>query len=103
MHVTAASNAKEASYDRHEYMEFLLGMADIVDPSVRAPAVLPMIEAALEGAIRQAGWPVALVDSDREDAEWAGRGARVQAELPAGIPVWPPRVFLTRERTHTMG
>jgi hypothetical protein len=31
------------------------------------------------------------------------RGIRAQPELPPGVPMWPPRGFLARERTYTNG
>jgi hypothetical protein len=61
-----------------------------------------MLEAARESALRQAGRKVSVKETE-EDDEDVDRGVGVQAELSAGVPVWPPRVFLDRERTYTKG
>jgi hypothetical protein len=69
----------------------------------QAPEYLPLLVAAREGAERQADRPVGVKESEEQDDEEADRGFGAQAELPPGVPVWPPRVFPARERTYTKG
>jgi hypothetical protein len=57
--------------------------------------------AAREVAVRQAGRHVGVKESEEQDDEEIDRGVGAQAELPPGVPVWPQRVFLARERTYT--
>jgi hypothetical protein len=59
--------------------------------------------AAREGAERQAGRPVGVKESEEQDESRLTAVLGAQAELPPGVPVWSPRVFLARERTYTKG
>jgi hypothetical protein len=46
---------------------------------------------------------VSVREAEANDDEEIDRGIGAQAELPPGVPMWPPRVFLARERTYTKG
>jgi hypothetical protein len=91
------------AHSRHVRMERWLKGAGLADEEAQAPEYLPLLVAAREGAVRQAGRPVGVKESEEQDDEEIDRGVGAQAELPPGVPVWPPRVFLARERTYTKG
>jgi hypothetical protein len=59
--------------------------------------------AARRSALAQAGRQVSIREVDENDDEEIDRGIGAQAELPPGVPMWPPRVFLARERTYSKG
>jgi hypothetical protein len=40
-------------------------------------------------------------ETEGEEGEEVDRGVGAQTELPSGVPMWPPRVLLARERTYT--
>jgi hypothetical protein len=40
-------------------------------------------------------------DVEDENDEEVDRGIGAHAELPSGVPMWSPRLFLPRERTYT--
>ena len=54
-------------------------------------------EAALEKAVR--GLSTADDDPDADEDDERGIGA--SAELPVGVPMWPPTIFLARDRNYT--
>jgi hypothetical protein len=96
-----AARAIAESHLHHMRMERLLRGAGLASEEAQAPGYLPMLEAARESALRQAGRKVSVKETEGEDDDDVERGFGAQAELPAGIPMWPPRVFLARERTYT--
>jgi hypothetical protein len=77
--------------------------AGFVDAETAPPEFLGLVRASRESALRQAGRQVVVKDDGEEEDEELDRGIGAQAELPAGVPEWPPRVFLARERTYTKG
>jgi hypothetical protein len=40
-------------------------------------------------------------ETEGEEGEEVDRGVGAQTELPSGVPMWPPRVLLARERIYT--
>jgi hypothetical protein len=98
-----AARAMVDAHSRHVRMERWLKGAGLADEESQAPEYLTLLVAAREGAERQAGRPVGVKESEEQDDEEIDRGVGEQAELPPGVPVWPPRVFLTRECPYTKG
>jgi hypothetical protein len=84
-------------------MARLLKGAVFADDEAMAPEILPLLVAARESALLKAGRKVSDRDVEDEDDEEVDRGIWAQAELPPGVPMWPPRLFLHRERTYTKG
>jgi hypothetical protein len=62
---------------------------------------LPLLVAARESALRQAGRKVSVKDVEDEDDEEMDRGIGAQSELLPRVPKWPRRLFLPHERTYT--
>jgi hypothetical protein len=77
-------------------MERLLRGAGLESEESKAPEYLPMLEAARESALRQADY-----QGEPRMRKWTAGLAN--AEMPPGVPMRPPRVFLVRERTYTKG
>jgi hypothetical protein len=84
-------------------MERLLRGAGLASDEAQAPEYLPLLVAARRSALAQAGRQFSVREVDENDDEEIDRGIIAQAELPPGVPMWPPRVFLARERTYTKG
>jgi hypothetical protein len=89
-----AAAALAESHTRRMRMVRLLKGAGLADDEAKAPELLPLLVAARESALRQAGRKVK--DVEDEDDEEVDRGIGAQAELPSGVPMWPPRLFLPR-------
>jgi hypothetical protein len=96
-----AAVALAESHNRHMRMARLLKGAGLADDEANAPEFLPLLVAARESSLRQAGRKVNMKDLEDEDDEEVEGGIGAEAELPPGVPKWPPRVFLPRERTYT--
>jgi hypothetical protein len=95
-----AAMAIAESYLRHLLMERLLRGEGKASEESRGPEYLLMLETARESALRQAGRKVTIKETEEDDDEEVDRGVGTQAELPPGVPMWPPRVFLSRDRTY---
>jgi hypothetical protein len=98
-----AAAALAESHTRHMRMVRLLKGAGLAGDEAKVPELLPLLVAARENSLRQAGRMVSVKDVEDEDDEEADRGIGAQAELPPGVPMWAPRFFLPRERTYTRG
>jgi hypothetical protein len=96
-----AAAALTESHTRHMRMARLLKGAVLAADEAKVSGLLPLLVAARESALRQAGRKVSVKDVEDEDDEEVDRGIGAQAELPPGVPMWLPRLFLPRERTYT--
>jgi hypothetical protein len=96
-----AYRAMTQSFSQHEKLEGYLRGAGFVDAETAPPEFLCFVRASRESALNQAGRRVVFKDDDEEEDDELDRGIGAQAELPAGVPEWPPRVVLARERTYT--
>jgi hypothetical protein len=92
-----AAAALAESHTRHMRIVGLLKGAGLSNDEAKAPELLPLLVAARESALQQAGRKVSVKDMEDEDDEDVDRGIGAQAELPPGVPMWPPRLFLPRE------
>jgi hypothetical protein len=98
-----ATTALMESHSRLMRMERLLRGAGLASDEAQAPEYLPLLVAARRSALAQAGRLVSIREVDENDDEEIDRGIGAQGELPPGVPMWPPRVFLARERDYTKG
>jgi hypothetical protein len=95
-----AAAALAESHIRHMRIACLFKGAGLADDEAKAPELFPLPVAACESALRQAGRKVSVKDVGGEDDEEVDHGIGAQAELPPGVPMWHPRLFLPRERTY---
>jgi hypothetical protein len=96
-------NALMESHPRHMRMGRLLKGAGLTSEDAHPPGYLPLLAAARRSALAQARRQVNVREAEEDDDEEIDRGIGAQVELPPGMPMWPPRVFLAHERTYTKG
>jgi hypothetical protein len=92
-----AAAALAESHTRQMRMALLLKGAGLADDEAKAPELLLLLVAARESALQQAGRKVNVKDVEDGDEEEVDRGIGAQAELPPGVPMCPPHLFLPRE------
>lgn len=97
--LTAPGNIGDAM-EGAELRESLLQQAGFMEAATDVPAFMDLVKVARQAAVRQAAVSV-VTDEDEEDDQVEDRGRGAQAELPTGVPDWPPRPFLAREKTYT--
>jgi hypothetical protein len=98
-----AAAALAESHTRHMRMARLLKGAGLADDEAKAPELLPLLVAARESEFRKAGRKVSVKDVEDENDEEVDRGIGAHAELPPGVPMWSPRLFLPREQLTQSG
>ena len=95
------SSAITKQYAKDCMMASLISLSGMQSDTEPRPEYFEMTirarEAALEKAVR--GTSRAEGEDDSDDDEERGLGA--SAELPPGVPMWPPTVFLAQDRKYT--
>lgn len=79
----------------------LLVAAGYSDATTAEPELLEVTREARKVAMRMAASRVINEDGEEDDEDVEDRGKGAQAELPPGVPDWPPRPFLARQRVFT--
>ena len=79
----------------------LLASAGYSDATTTEPDLLEVTREARQVAMRMAASRVINEDGEEEDDDVEDRGKGAQAELPPGVPDWPPRPFLARQKVFT--
>jgi hypothetical protein len=91
----------DEAYERDFRMGAIMVMTGFKFPEIERPEFFDMTESSRAAAERKAACRVLRDDgSDASDSE-DDRGMGAVAELPAGVPLWPPRVFSARSHTYT--
>jgi hypothetical protein len=98
-----ATTALTESHWRHMRIERLLKGAGLASEDAHPPEYLPRLVTERRSVLAQAGGKGSVREAEEVDDEEIDRGIGAQAELPPGVPMWPPRVFLACERTYTKG
>lgn len=79
----------------------LIAAAGYSDVTTAEPELLEVTREARQAAIRMAASRVLGEDGEDDDEDVEDRGKGAQAELPPGVPDWPPRPFLARQKVFT--
>jgi hypothetical protein len=98
-----ATTALMESHSRHMRMERLLKGARLASDDAHPLEYFQLLVAARRSVLAQAGRQVSVREAEEDDDKEIDRVIGAQAELPPGVPMWPPRVFLARERANTRG
>lgn len=95
--------AVEREYENTLLIEEVTSRAGYADAQVQAPKHHSMVLEAREVAIHLAACRVTSRPSDEGDGEELGEGAGegAIAELPPGVPTWPPKPFFPRGKFYT--
>ena len=99
--LSAYNGAINEQYAKDVMMQSLMSFAGMESDTTPRPEYFEMTVRAREAALEKAVRGVSKTDEDDSDKD-EERGLGASAELPAGIPMWPPKVFLARERTYTL-
>ena len=76
----------------------LLEAAGYSDVTTAEPDLLEVTREARQVAMRMAASRVLSETGEEDDDDVEDRGKGAQAELPPGVPDWPPRPFLARQK-----
>lgn len=97
----ALRESLKSGYENAARSERLLHDAGYADATNVQPTLIDLTREARKAAMRMCATGVTgeYEDEDGDVIEDRGKGA--QAELPAGVPDWPPRPFLARQKVYT--
>ena len=91
----------KTGYDGALRSERLLRDAGYADETTAQPALIDLTREARSVAMRMAACCVTGDEGEDEDDAVEDRGKGAQAELPPGVPDWPPSPFLARQKVFT--
>lgn len=97
----AVTDSLRSGYNNAVRSERLLRDAGYSDDTSAQPALMALTREARAVALRMAASGVTGEDGEDEDDTVEDRGKGAQAELPPGVPDWPPRPFLARQKVFT--
>ena len=95
------STAITEQYATDRMMSSLISLSGMQSEITPRPEYFEMTVRAREAALEKAVRGISKLDDEDDSDDDEGRGMGASAELPVGVPMWPPTVFLARDRKYT--